>query len=88
MNTANTSHIESTSSNVYWNMLKDLSSDVKLELISKLSASLLKKEVDSDSSDWVSMFAGRWEDSRTANEIMDDIRNARTSNKDIIFIAK
>lgn len=29
---------------------------------------------------WVSQFAGRWKDDRSAEEIIDDLRNSRTSN--------
>lgn len=74
---------ESYTSNFYWNMLKNLSSDVKLELISRLSVSLLKKEERSESSNWASQFAGAWKDDRTADEIVEDIRSARTTNTGI-----
>lgn len=30
---------------------------------------------------WVSQFAGRWKDDRSAEEIIDDLRNSRTSNR-------
>ena len=29
---------------------------------------------------WATRFVGAWEDDRTADEIVDDIRSARTSN--------
>ncbi|MCR5240560.1 MAG: hypothetical protein K6E15_10430 [Prevotella sp.] len=29
---------------------------------------------------WATRFVGAWEDDRTADEIVDDIRNARTAN--------
>lgn len=29
---------------------------------------------------WATQFVGAWEDSRTADEIVDDIRSARTAN--------
>lgn len=36
-------------SNIYWSMLKGLSKDIKLELISKLSASLItSKDTNAD----------------------------------------
>lgn len=66
---------------VYWNMLKDLSSEIKLDLISRLSASLLKRETDE--THWASEFAGQWKDDRSADEIVADIREARTSNREI-----
>ena len=34
-------------------------------------------------SDWTSEFAGQWEDDRTADEVIEDIRGARTSNREI-----
>lgn len=74
---------KTSASNIYWDMLKDLSSDIKLELIAKLSASLLTKDDTSDTPNWTSEFVGRWEDDRTAAEVMEDIRGARTSNREI-----
>lgn len=74
---------KTSASSIYWDMLKDLSSDIKLELIAKLSASLLVKDDASDTSNWTSEFAGRWEDDRTAEEVVEDIRSARTSNREI-----
>ena len=53
-------------------MLKDLSSEIKLDLISRLSASLLKREADE--THWASEFAGKWKDDRSADEIVADIR--------------
>lgn len=52
-------------------------------LNSKTSASLLVKDDTPDVSNWTSEFVGRWEDDRTAEEIMEDIRGARTSNREI-----
>lgn len=83
MSTANIPTTESSVSNFYWNMLKNLSSDVKLELISRLSVSLLKKEGKNDSPHWASPFVGAWKDERTTDEIVEDIRGARTMNTDI-----
>lgn len=83
MPTINVLNSKTSASNIYWDMLKDLSSDIKLELIAKLSASLLAKEDTPDTSNWTSEFAGRWEDDRTTDEIIEDIRGARTSNREI-----
>lgn len=44
MPTMNISNSKTSISNIYWEMLKDLSSDIKLELIAKLSASLVAKD--------------------------------------------
>lgn len=30
---------------------------------------------------WVSQFAGHWKDERSAEEIINDLRNSRTSNR-------
>lgn len=83
MPTMNILNSKTSASNIYWDMLKDLSSDIKLELIAKLSASLLTKDDTSDTPNWTSEFVGRWEDDRTAAEVMEDIRGARTSNREI-----
>ena len=76
-------HIESPDISIYWNMLKNLNEDIKLELISKLSASLLASNKKEQAENWASIFSGAWEDSRDAEEIVSDIRNARTSNREI-----
>lgn len=83
MPTMNILNSKTSASNIYWYMLKDLSSDIKLELIAKLSASLLVKDDTPDTPNWTSEFAGRWEDDRTAEEVMEDIRGSRTSNREI-----
>ena len=83
MPTMNISNSKTSISNTYWEMLKDLSSDIKLELIAKLSASLVAKDNTSDTSNLTSEFVGRWEDDRTADEVIEDIRGARTSNREI-----
>ena len=33
-----------------------------------------------DDAGWATRFVGAWQDDRTADEIVDEIRNARTSN--------
>lgn len=66
----------------YWDMLKDISSEEKLSLISLLSSSMLPVERDNtkQKDGWASRFAGVWKDSRSAEEIINDIRFARTEN--------
>ncbi len=64
--------VPSPASARYWDASKDLSNDIKLELISLLSSSMRNSEED-----WTSSFAGKWQDDRTTDEIIDDIRNAR-----------
>lgn len=55
---------------------------MKLELISRLSKSLLSKDQSIDDN-WASQFAGEWKDSRSAESIIEDIRNSRTLNREI-----
>lgn len=73
---------EAASAEAYWDILKNLSFDIKLDLISKLSASLLKRHKEPDAH-WTSAFAGKWIDDRPAEEIVKDIREARTTNREI-----
>jgi len=67
--------------NGYWGLLSNLAPDLKLKLIEKLSQSvhndLLAKKNNFDKS------FGAWSDSKEANEIIHDIRNARTFNREI-----
>ena len=66
----------------YWSELKDLSDNEKLELISLLSISMThpEEETAKPRKGWASRFAGKWQDCRSAEEIIDDIRAARTEN--------
>lgn len=71
------------SNNRYWNMLKNLSSDVKLDLIAKLSASLVASDKKAATSNWALDMAGRWSDSRDTVDIVSDIRSSRSSNREV-----
>lgn len=63
----------------YWRLLKGLNTKEKLDLIVLLSSSLIKEEpAEENPSKWASRFVGVWKDSRTADEIVNDIRDART----------
>ena len=66
----------------YWAELKDLSDAEKIELIALLSTSMTpaNEQPVSDKKGWASRFAGTWKDSRSAEEIVRDIRSARTTN--------
>ena len=66
----------------YWSELKDLSDNVKLELITLLSSSMTHSEepIAKPRKGWASRFAGVWKDSRSAEEIVEEIRAARTAN--------
>lgn len=71
-------------SNIYWSMLKNLSDEMKIELIAKLSNSLLsskkKEEVPS-----ASYFYGIWKDSEPADadELAEEVRASRKFKDDI-----
>ena len=42
--------------------------------------SLAPVKTEKSSSDWANRFAGAWKDSRSAEDIISDIRESRTSN--------
>ena len=71
----------------YWSELKDLSNSVKLELITLLSSSIASSVSEpSDEKGWTKSFAGRWEDDRTDEEIIEDIRTSRNAQlKDFVL---
>lgn len=75
-------NVTSAASARYWSELKDLSNTEKIELIALLSSSMTKanEESSSNKKGWASRFAGTWKDSRSAEEIVRDIRSARTVN--------
>lgn len=64
-------------------MLKNLDSDIELGSMKQFSASLLVEDNTLDALNWTSEFAERWDDDRTTDEVVEDIRGARTSNKEI-----
>ena len=64
-------------------VLKNLDSDIELGSMKQFSASLLVEDNTLDALNWTSEFAGRWDDDRTTDEVVEDIRGARTSNKEI-----
>lgn len=67
--------------NSYWNVLKDLSNEAKIELIARLSNSLLHKEEEKQAS--ASDFYGVWKDCESAEHLNDEIKTARTFKNDI-----
>jgi hypothetical protein len=42
-----------------------------------------RKEVQSSAKSWVDLFAGKWQDSRSTEQIVKDIHDARTSNQEV-----
>lgn len=69
--------------NYSMDMLKKLDSDIELGSMKQFSASLLVEDNMLDALNWTLEFAGRWEDNRTADEVVEDIRGARTLNREI-----
>lgn len=64
----------------YWSELKDLSNSVKLELITLLSNSVANSvsEASADKG-WTKSFAGRWQDDRSSEDIINEIRAERNT---------
>ena len=65
-------------SDSYWNVLKDLSDEVKLDLISCLSQSLLRSKAEKTIS--ASFFYGVWEDSDSieVGRLVKEVSEARS----------
>lgn len=68
---------------IFSDMLKGANDEVKLQLISFLSDSLLAGKAAERANDWAGQFAGAWKDSRSAEEIVAGIRRDRTKNREI-----
>ena len=65
----------------YWSELKNLSNSVKLELITLLSDSVARSVSEPEAEEgWTKSFAGHWQDDRSAEEIITDIRAARNAH--------
>ena len=77
----------SSAASRYWPELKDLSDKAKLELIMMLSSSMVHRESDAEANKrWTDNFAGKWQDDRTSEEIVKDIREARNANmKEVVL---
>lgn len=59
----------------------------KLRIIKLLANSLMEGEKEQTASDnWAERFCGAWVDDRSAEEIVADIRDSRTVNRDIISL--
>jgi len=74
-------NVTSPASARYWSELKDLSDVEKIELIALLSSSMTNavERKPASKKGWASKFCGVWEDSRSPEEIADEIRTARTT---------
>lgn len=71
-------------SNDYWNIIKDVSDEVKLDLIARLSNSLLRPRVKRNVRS-ASSFYGVWKDadSMDADSLTKEIRESRRFKDDI-----
>ncbi len=67
----------------YFGMIKNLSPEVRLDLISRISESLKETRINPDTSrSWKSLF-GAFDSEQTADEIIMDLRESRYTNRDI-----
>ncbi len=66
--------------NSYFRLMKNWDIESKKDLIIKLTQSINDKSEDNH--DFSSCF-GAWDDERSADEIINDIRNSRINNQDI-----
>ena len=65
----------------YFGLIKNLSSDVKLELISRISDSL-RESGNQESDSWKKLF-GAYKSEQSAEEIIADLRDSRFTNRKI-----
>ena len=65
----------------YLRLLENLSANNKLDLISKLSLSVKTDSTDKKKSFYKAF--GAWESKQSADQIISDIRNSRTFNRQI-----
>ena len=71
---------EKNNVNSYFRLMKNWDTESKKDLIIKLTQSINNKTEDNH--DFSSCF-GAWDDERSSDEIIDDIRNSRVNNRDI-----
>lgn len=68
-----------------------LSYEDKLDLVDMIiksmrsAATRLKVKAAEPSVSWVSQFEGKWEDSKSADEMVMDLRRSRTSNSEVVL---
>lgn len=82
----------SIETSTYWNLIKNVSYEVKIRLITLLSESLLTEAVDmpqehgSDKTNkFLKKFYGSWRDGESAEEIIRKINDRRSSKEPISF---
>ena len=67
--------------NGYWGLIKTLNTGWKLDLIERLTQSVRKNLLKSSNS--MKLSFGAWESKSTAEEIITELRNSRTTNREI-----
>lgn len=75
----NTSTRDNSLANYYFNFLKNLNSDSKLDLISKLSQSLKTDEIVSETS--LQSLFGAYKSEETADELIAELRASRVFSR-------
>lgn len=86
-----TSNLHREDTTVYWNLIKNVSDDVKLRLISLLSQSMTPKKRRSRQSEkeatreFLSKYCGVWEGDLSAEEIISAIQDSRTYKDPVSF---
>lgn len=69
----------------------DLSTEEKLDLVDLIIKSIrsattrINLRTDNADISWVDQFKGKWIDSKSADEMVEDLRRSRTSNTDVIL---
>ena len=80
METMNTENIKIADNFV--DMIKNLSDDVKLDIITKIKASLTKTKKKQVDDSWKDLF-GAFKSDQTAEEMISEIRSSRYTNRQI-----
>lgn len=82
----------SIETSTYWNLIKNVSDEVKIRLITLLSESLLTEAVDkskvhgSDKTDkFLKKFYGSWRDGDSTEDIINKINDRKSSKEPISF---
>ncbi len=79
-----TLEIENKLAKTYIGFIEKLSTEVQLDIISKISNSLKKKKSAESKEKPDSYFFGAWDSEQSAEEIIEDIRNSRVSTRKIM----
>lgn len=80
-----------TIENVNLQAIYSLSPEEKLDLVDliiksmKSAVSKVKTVSSENMVSWVDQFEGKWEDSRSAEDMVADIRNSRTHNSSVVL---